>query len=78
MQRESGRKDKEGLIVMTMREKGCLALKSVLVVCLFNYFFYKELWAVPVLIPVGGFYYFLERKGCCRKKGKRLRNNLRS
>ena len=62
MQRESGRKDKEGLIVMTMREKGCLALKSVLVVCLFNYFFYKELWAVPVLIPVGGFYYFLERK----------------
>ena len=43
MQKENSRKDKEGLIVMTMREKGCLALKSVLVVCLFNYFFYGSI-----------------------------------
>lgn len=77
MQKENSRKDKEGLIVMTMREKGCLALKSVLVVCLFNYFFYKELWAVPVLIPVGGFYYFLERKRLLQEKREEVKEQFK-
>lgn len=63
--------------MMTPWEKGCLILKSVLVVCLFDYFFYKELWAIPALIPVGGLYYFLERKRRLQEKKEEVKEQFK-
>ena len=56
-----------GLIVITRKEKIVLVIKSVLVVFVMNYFFYRSVWAMIPLAAVGAFYFKLETEALIAK-----------
>lgn len=41
----------------TRKEKGIDVIKSILLVLFFSFFFYRSVWAMGILLPVGFFYY---------------------
>lgn len=66
---QNRKKYDEGMLIsMTFREKGMLAIKSVIVMGIINYFFYRELWAFIPLCLVGITYYRMEKENLLVKK----------
>lgn len=59
---------KEQLKWISTKEKILLVGKSILVVFLFNYFFYRMLWSLIPLSIIGLFYYRMERKLLIKRK----------
>lgn len=65
-------------IPVTFNEKRRLVLKSILVVLVLDYFFYRSLLAVIPLSALGCFYFQRERKILLHKKKKGPGSNLRA
>lgn len=66
-----------GLIVITRKEKIVLVIKSVLVVFVMNYFFYRSVWAMIPLAAVGAFYFKLETEALIAKKKLQVKEQFR-
>lgn len=65
------RKQEEPLISLTVKEKAFLLLKSGLAVCIIDYFFYREWWALIPLSLMGAGYYRMEKETLLfQKKGE--------
>ncbi|MDE7250655.1 MAG: hypothetical protein K2N82_12420, partial [Lachnospiraceae bacterium] len=59
------------LIPFSFKEKIFLFLKSILVICIIDYFFYRELWALLPLCLIGIGYYRMEKELLLfRKRGE--------
>lgn len=59
------------LISFSFKEKIFLFLKSILVICIIDYFFYRELWALFPLCLIGTGYYRMEKELLLfRKRGE--------
>lgn len=69
-------KEKE-LIPVTKEEKIVLAMKSILVVGMLNYFFYRSLWAVVPLLAVGLLFFKIERENLTTKKRLAVKEQFR-
>ena len=59
---------KEHLKWLNKKENVFLIGKSILIILLLNYFFYRTLWAMIPLSAIGVFYYQMERKALIKKK----------
>lgn len=62
---------------VTEREKWTLAIKSALVIVLLDYFFYRSLIAVILLLPVGIKYFQLEKEALIRKKQEEAKEQFK-
>lgn len=61
----------ESLISLTKKEKVLLLIKTMLITCIIDYFFYRELWALVPLSFIGVAYYRMEKDMLFfRKKGE--------
>ena len=60
--------DPNKLIFVTSWEKGVLVIKSIAVLGIINYFFYREWWAFILLCPVGVLYCQMEKETLLVKK----------
>lgn len=58
----------EEIISTTKKERSLLLLKSIGIVLLLNYFFYKSIWAFAPLTIIGYFFFKEEKKNLLRKK----------
>lgn len=59
------------LITLTSKEKIILCLKTILVICMIDYFFYRELWMLFPLCLIGAGYYQIEKEALLlQKKGE--------
>ncbi len=75
--RVSGKRKENDFLPVSARERGVLAVKSVLAVFALNYFFYQSLWAMAPLTVVGYLYYRMEEKNLCRKKKEQAREQFK-
>lgn len=55
-------KEESCLITLIFKEKFLLLMKAFLVVCIINYFFYRELWVLFPLGLIGAGYYRIEKE----------------
>lgn len=69
--------DADKFIPVTFKEKRRLVLKSILVVLVLDYFFYRSLLAVIPLSALGCFYFQRERKILLHKKKERAREQFK-
>lgn len=66
-----------GLLPVTEREKRWLIAKSVFIVLVLDYFFYRSLWALIPLSGIGYWYYRSEKKILFRKKRDEAREQFK-
>ena len=65
------------LLPVSRAERRLPAIKSVLVMVLLNYFFYRSLWAFIPLLAVGGLYYQMEETALYRRKKEAAREQFK-
>lgn len=68
---------KPDLLMPTGIEKKYLLLKSILVVLILNYFFYRSIWAFAPLSIAGLVYYQIEKKALGQKKKEAAREQFK-
>lgn len=78
MVRNKGKK-KESLLDITLGERMLIFAKSISLILIINYFFYRSLWVIPFLLLPGVIYFRMEKetllakkRGCAREQFKEL------
>lgn len=71
------KKGEEEIFPYTIMEKRLLAGKSILVVLVLNYFFYRSLWAFFPLSAIGFLYWKMEKKALRSKKKELAREQFK-
>lgn len=69
--------DTQDFFTLTIAEKRFLLGKSALIVLLFDYFFYRSIWAVFPLLGVGAGYFHMEKKLLEQKKKEAARDEFK-
>ncbi len=69
--------EQNSLLPVTAAERRFLAAKSILVILLLDYFFYRSLWAAIPLSAVGYLYYRREEKMLLQKKREQAREQFK-
>lgn len=67
----------EDFFNLSVSEKRYLMGKTVLVMMLLDYFFYRSLWALLPLCGIGAGYYQMEKRIQCRKKKETAREEFK-
>ncbi|MCM1135184.1 MAG: hypothetical protein NC400_06365 [Clostridium sp.] len=65
------------LMPFTSSEKRILLIKSILAVCILNYFFYRAFWAFLPLSGIGYLYFQMEKKALRIKKKELVREQFK-
>lgn len=68
---------KESLLKISGMEKALILGKSVAIVCVINYFFYRSVWAVLPLCLIGVMYYRMEREALIIKKKEETKEQFK-
>lgn len=69
--------DKDSFLTLTAKEKRYLLGKSILIIFILNYFFYRSIWAFIPLSGVGFAYFRMEKKMLRQKKKEAAREQFK-
>lgn len=69
--------DKDSFLTLTAKEKRYLLGKSILIISILNYFFYRSIWAFIPLSGVGFAYFRMEKKMLRQKKKEAAREQFK-